>query len=61
MAVAGVERFRDVPDKNQHSHVAEALEYLLIGSGEGRPIIRKSTTHRPALARQAELPDGIEW
>ncbi len=61
MAVSGAERFRDVPDKNQHSHVAEALEYLLIGGGEGRPIIRKSTTHRPALARQAELPDGIEW
>jgi hypothetical protein len=32
--VAGAERFKDAPDKNDYSHVAEALQYLLVGEGE---------------------------
>jgi hypothetical protein len=31
--------FRDAPLKNQHSHVADALQYLLIGAGEGRALL----------------------
>ena len=31
--VSGAERFREVPDKNKFSHVAEALQYLAIGEG----------------------------
>lgn len=34
VAAAGDERFRDVPDKNSFSHVAEALQYLMLGEGE---------------------------
>jgi hypothetical protein len=31
--VSGAERFRDVPDKNHFSHVADALQYLVLGGG----------------------------
>ena len=33
--VAGDERFKDTPDKNEYSHVADALQYCLIGGGAG--------------------------
>lgn len=36
--VAGDERFRDAPDKTKHSHVCEALQYLMLGAGEGRMV-----------------------
>lgn len=32
--VSGADRFHDAPDKNMFSHVAEALQYLLVGEGE---------------------------
>jgi hypothetical protein len=37
---AGQERFKDVPNKNMHSHVADALGYLLLGGGEHRTMVR---------------------
>jgi|TARA_R110000796_G_scaffold205610_2_gene321588 hypothetical protein len=39
MQVSG-ERFDDKPDKNMYSHVHDALQYLLLGAGEGRALIR---------------------
>jgi hypothetical protein len=36
MQVAGSERFKDAPDKGPFSHVAEALQYALVGEGEDR-------------------------
>ena len=39
MAVAGQERFSDKPDKGRYSHVADALQYLMIGAGEGGKLI----------------------
>ena len=35
MQVSG-ERYADKPDKNHYSHVHDALQYLLLGAGEGR-------------------------
>ena len=35
LKVAGDERFTDQPDKNVYSHPVEALEYALLGEGEG--------------------------
>lgn len=32
MQVVGDDRFQDKPDKNQYSHVAEALQYLILGA-----------------------------
>jgi len=36
--------FRDAPDKNIYSHVSEALQYLCLGLGEGREILRAPTS-----------------
>ena len=38
--VAGDERYHDEPDKNEYSHICEAGEYGLQGSGEGARAIR---------------------
>ena len=42
---AGQERFKDVPNKNMHSHVADALGYLLLGGGEHRTMVRGKSPH----------------
>jgi hypothetical protein len=39
MAVSGQERYQDKPDKGRYSHVADALQYLMVGAGEGSNII----------------------
>ena len=44
LQVSGEERYRDVPDKNIYSHVAEAGQYMLVGAGEARDLIKR---HRP--------------
>jgi hypothetical protein len=40
MAVSGQEKFQDKPDKGRYSHVADALQYLMVGAGEGGNIIQ---------------------
>lgn len=40
--VSGSDRYQDKPDKNNFSHVADALQYLLLGGGEGRVIVRRT-------------------
>ena len=40
MAVSGQERFQDKPDKGRYSHVADALQYLMVGAGEGNNVIQ---------------------
>ena len=38
MEVSG-ERYADKPDKNMYSHIHDALQYLMLGAGEGRNLI----------------------
>lgn len=38
--VSGDERYKDQPDKNQYSHVADALQYAFIGGGGSQEVIR---------------------
>ena len=45
MEVSG-ERYSDKPDKNMFSHVHDALQYLLLGAGEGRALM---TSQKPAV------------
>ncbi len=56
LKVAGDERYEDKPEKNRYSHVAEALQYALLGAGEGYKIISDntnlSTTVKTALGYQ---------
>lgn len=45
MQVSGEERFKDVPDKGKFSHVAESLQYLVLGAvGDNAVIGGYSTT-----------------
>ena len=39
MAVTGAEKFMEKPDKNRYSHIADALQYAMLGSGEGFQVI----------------------
>lgn len=40
MQVAGEARYHLKPDKNKWSHVAEAAQYLVLGGGEGKKVVR---------------------
>ena len=57
--VAGDGRYRDLPDKTLHSHVAEALEYLLVGSGAGRTVVRKPGRDGRRLANSADMSSSL--
>jgi hypothetical protein len=49
--VSGAAKYRDVPDKNDYSHVAESLQYLMVGGGEARLLAqRENRGPRPELA-----------
>lgn len=37
------------PDKNRFSHIADALQYLLVGLGEGRGLLQGSITMPPVI------------
>ena len=38
--ISGGERYRDAPNKNEHSHVGDAFMYLLLGGGEHKRLTR---------------------
>lgn len=40
IAVSGQERYMDKPDKGRYSHVADALQYLMVGAGEAGEVIK---------------------
>lgn len=40
VAVTGMARFKDEPDKNRYSHVSDAEQYMMIGAGEGSQLIQ---------------------
>lgn len=46
ISASGQERFRDVPDKNSFSHVAEALQYLMVGEGQDSRALESSSERR---------------
>lgn len=49
LQVTGDERYRDVPTKDQWSHCADALQYMLMGEGEGREIVEGKRQKMPQL------------
>jgi len=50
---AGQERFKDKPNKNEHSHVGDALGYCLLGGGEMKRMTRGTTRNvQPVIASQ---------
>jgi len=49
--ISGEAKYRDMPDKNDYSHVAESLQYLLVGGGEARLLVQRTQRGaRPQLA-----------
>jgi hypothetical protein len=49
--VSGAERYQDKPDKGPYSHVADALQYLCIGAGEGRALLKRPDDGKPRQRR----------
>lgn len=48
------DRYDDKPEKNQYSHPAEGLQYLLLGGGEGRVALNRPRSRRSGGQRVAE-------
>ena len=46
------ERYDEKPNKNRFSHVHDALQYLLLGAGEGRSLVLGGKTTKPFVARR---------
>lgn len=55
--VGGDARYRDEPDKNVYSHVCDADQYLMLGGGEGKAVIKREA---PAN-RQTFAIDDYTW
>jgi hypothetical protein len=52
LQVSGTDRYEEKPDKNKFSHIHDALQYALIGGGEGRALTNTGQNHRPVVARR---------
>jgi hypothetical protein len=52
MEVSG-ERYADKPDKNMFSHVHDAAQYLFLGAGEGRALMRGQAPAQPTVAKRS--------
>ena len=45
------ERYDDRPEKNRFSHIHDALQYLMLGAGEGRQVLNHNAQGRAFTAR----------
>ena len=45
LKISGSARYAETPDKNEFSHIADALQYALLGGGEGRTVLHNPTAH----------------
>ena len=48
------ERFDDKPDKNHFSHIHDALQYLMLGAGEGRQVMHNMNITKGAFQAKRE-------
>jgi len=53
LQVSGAERYEERPEKNRFSHIHDALQYALIGGGEGRSLTNTGRATKPVPARVA--------
>jgi hypothetical protein len=51
MQVSG-ERYEEKPNKNRFSHIHDALQYMLLGAGEGRALTIGAKTSKPRVANK---------
>jgi hypothetical protein len=48
---AGQERFRDSPNKNEHSHIGDAFGYLLLGGGEHKRMTKSALSQNTLISQ----------
>ena len=53
--ISGGERFKDQPNKNEHSHVGDAFMYLLLGGGEHKRLTRGGNKNFTASVASADF------
>ena len=46
------ERYDERPSKNRFSHIHDALQYMLLGAGEGRSLTIGAKTSKPRIAKR---------
>ena len=46
------ERYDEKPNKNRFSHIHDALQYLLLGAGEGRALTIGKKSNKPVVAKR---------
>ena len=46
------DRYDEKPFKNRYSHVHDALQYLMMGAGEGHALLTKKRTGEPIVAKR---------
>ena len=54
---AGQERFKDAPNKNEHSHVGDAFGYLLLGGGEHKRLTKSPLSASTIIAQTVASND----
>jgi hypothetical protein len=57
LQIAGAARYTEEPDKNMYSHPVEALEYALLGGGEGHEAIRPAKSIRKYRGPRQEVAE----
>jgi len=48
---AGQERFRDSPNKNEHSHIGDAFGYLMLGGGEHKRMTKSNLSAKTIITQ----------
>ena len=56
IGTGGTERYKDTPNKNEHSHIADSAAYLFLGGGE-----HKGMTRRPMSKIQQPLKGAFDF
>ena len=46
------DKYEDKPNKNRYSHVHDALQYLFLGAGEGRNVLRGQKPMKPFVMKR---------
>jgi hypothetical protein len=54
---AGHERFKDAPNKNEHSHVGDAFGYLMLGGGEHKRMTKNNLQSSTFIAQTVASND----
>jgi hypothetical protein len=52
--ISGGERYKDSPNKNEHSHIGDAFMYLMLGGGEHKALTRG---HNPKFRQSVAKTD----